>query len=141
MNLPAEFRRQTGQVENVDRKSHLDEYRLGELGEPPCLRHLAGTGVLAARRAIDDEHARLRGCIVVLPLGFKNSLARGEPVHRDFIVRIGEAGSGLLGQRGLSRMAVGVPRGLDDGIEFALQRPEGLIGEAAAITLLEFLAR
>ena len=141
MNLPAEFRRQPRQVEDIDRESHFDEHRLGELDQPPALRHLAGAGMLAARRAVDDEHARLRGRIVVAPLRFKNGLAGGEPVDRDFIVRIGKARSRLAGQRRFSRMAVGVPRGRDDGVEFALQRPEGRIDEAAAIALLEFLAR
>jgi hypothetical protein len=38
-------------------------------------------------------------------------------------------------------MAVGIPRGLYDGVELALQRLEGRIDEAAAIALLKFLAR
>ena len=141
MNLPAEFRRQARQVEDIDCKSHFDQHRFGELDQPPALRHLAGAGMLAARRAVDDEHARRRGRIVVAPLRFKDRLARGEPVHRDFVFRIGKAGTCLAGQRGFSRMAVGVPGGGDDGVEFALQWPEGRIDEAAAIALLEFLAR
>ena len=83
----------------------------------------------------------MRGRIVVAPLRFKDGLARGEPVHRDFVLRIGKAGPGLAGQRGFSRMAVGVPGGCDDGVEFAAERLEGRIDEAAAIALLEFLAR
>ena len=97
--------------------------------------------MLAARRAVDDEHARLGGRIVVAPLRFKNGLARGQPVHRDFVFRIGETRAGLARMRGLSRMAVGIPRGRDDGVEFALQWPERRIDEAAAIALLEFRAR
>ena len=141
MNLPAVFRHEPRQVENVDRKSHFEKHWLGELHQPPALRHLAGAGMLAARRAVDDEHARLRGRIVVAPLRLKNGFARRQPVYRDFVFRIGEAGSRLVRQRRLSRMAVGIPCGRDDGVEFALQWPKGRIDEAAAIAPLEFLAR
>jgi hypothetical protein len=81
MNLPAEFRRQPRQVEKVDCKSHLGEYRFGELDQPPRLRHLAGTGMFAARGAVDDEDARLCGRIIMAPLRFKNGLARREPIY------------------------------------------------------------
>jgi hypothetical protein len=84
---------------------------------------------------------RLRVRIVVASLRLKNGFARGEPVHRDFIFGIGKARSSLARMRSFPRMAVGVPRGLDDGVEFALQWPEGRIDEAAAIALFEFLAR
>ena len=88
--------------------------------------------------------SRMRGvslAVVVAPLRGEDSVARGQPVDRDFVIRIGKTRSRLARYRRLARIAVAVPCRADDGVEFALQRLERGIGEAAAISFFEFLAR
>jgi len=59
MNLLAELRRQSRQIENIDRETCLEEYDFSQLDQPPCLRHLARTSVLIARGAVNKQDARL----------------------------------------------------------------------------------
>src|SRR5689334_6633593 len=102
MNLLAELRLGAGQIENVDRKAALAKHRLGQRHQAPGLRHLAGTGVLAASRAVDDEDAWLPRGVVMPPLRRLDRLARPEPVDGDIVAGIGEAGPGLARQRRLA---------------------------------------
>jgi hypothetical protein len=140
-DLPAELRRQPRQVEDVDCKPEFCEYRLGELHQPPALGHFTRAGVLATRRAVDDEDAWLRLRIVMASLSLHNSASCSQPVHRDVVVWIGKTGSGFARHRGLSRMAVGIPRGGHDCVELALQWLERRIDETAAVALFKFVAR
>ena len=48
MNLLAELRGGAGEIENVDMETELAKHGLRQLHQPPCLRHFARTGVLAA---------------------------------------------------------------------------------------------
>src|SRR3954469_24137030 len=75
------------------------------------------------------------------PLGRENSLARREPIHREIVVRVGEAAPRLPRHRRFSGVGVTVPGYVHDRIDFLLQRLKGWIGEAAAIAFLEFLTR
>ena len=91
MNLLAEFGSEPGEVENVDGKSHFLKYRLCDLDQPPGLRHLAGTGMFAARRTVDQEDPRRLIGRIVTPLRCQDRLARREPIHGNIIGRIGKA--------------------------------------------------
>src|SRR5712675_3561087 len=120
MNLFAEFGSWPREIEDIDRKSHIDENRLGKLDQAPGLRHLAGTGMLAARRAVDDENARHFIGIVMPPLCLQHGLAGCQPVHCDLVAGIGKAGTSPSRHRRLPRMAIGVPCRRDDRLQFAL---------------------
>ena len=87
MDGVAKFRCERDEVENVDGKSHAREHRLGELDQPPALRHFAGAGVLAARRSVDDQDAGVSLRIVVAALRGEDGVPRGEPVDREVVVR------------------------------------------------------
>ena len=98
-----------GQVEHLD----LDALRprsavAGDLDEPPALRHLAGAGVLAARRGVDDQHPGRPGGRVARR-GGADGVARRDPVDRQVVVRIGMAGPGLAGDRALAAVGIGRP--------------------------------
>ena len=58
-------------------------------------------------------------------------VARGEPFDRQIIVRVGEAGPGLAGVRGLAAVRIRVPGDIGDRLDFARERCVGRIGEAA----------
>src|SRR6478672_6552624 len=69
MNGLAELRRRAAEVENVDfeTRSRLEGV-VRDLDQAPRLRHFAGTGVLGARRAVDDEDTRRsRGVVMTTP--------------------------------------------------------------------------
>ncbi len=141
MNLLSELGRKTRQIQDIRRKTHFVEHGLGEFHEPPRLRHLARTSVLAARGAVDEQNAWIFVQVIVPPLRCQHRLARGEPIHRDFVIRVGKSGAGLARDRRLARMAVGVPGRSNDCINLALQRAKHRVDETAAITTLEFLTR
>jgi hypothetical protein len=109
VNLLAEFRSEPAQVENVEGKSHFLKHRLGDLDQPPGLRHLPGAGLVAARKAIDQQDARRFASGIMNPLRGKNGFARRQPIQGYFIVRIGKARSGLARQRRFSRVAISIP--------------------------------
>jgi hypothetical protein len=84
---------------------------------------------------------RMRATSVVAPLRRQDRLACREPIHREFILRIGEARPRLARHRRFARMAVGIPRCVDDGVDLALQRLERGIDEPVAVPPHELLAR
>ena len=138
MNGLAELRRRAAQVENVDFESGARLEGLSrDLDQAPRLRHFAGTRVLGAGRAIDDEDARGACRIIMTTSGVVDGIARGQPVDRNLIVGIGETGAGLAGDRRLSTVVIGVPRRIGDGLQLALQRREDRIHEGGLETLLE----
>jgi hypothetical protein len=86
MDMPPVFRRQAAQVENRD----LDVGRSGEhfardFDEAIGFGHLAGTGVLAAGRAIDQENGR-RAALVVTALRIRYCGARVQPIDRQLML-------------------------------------------------------
>jgi len=58
--------------------------------------------MLAARRSVDDENARFLARVVMPLLRRQDRLARGEPIDRDLVTRIGKSLSGLAGERRLA---------------------------------------
>jgi hypothetical protein len=77
----------------------------------------------------------------VTALGGKDGVARRQPVDRNVVVGIGKTRSRLPRHRSFPRVGVAVPCRGDDGIEFALQRRESGVLEAAAIAPFELLPR
>ena len=82
MDVAAVFGGEPRQVEDLDLDAGSRRERLaGDLDQPPALRHLAGAGVLAARRAVDRA-----GCAAGRPrpraarCGVADRVARREPV-------------------------------------------------------------
>jgi hypothetical protein len=141
VDLLAEFGRKATEIKNIQRESHLHEHGFGQFDQPPAFRHFARTGMFVARGAVDQQHAWDSIGVVVTLLRGDDGLTRREPVDRNVVIRIGEAGAGLACQRRFSRVAVAIPCGADKGCDFPLQRREGWIGEAAAKTVFEFVAR
>src|SRR3954470_13142220 len=110
MNSLAEFGCRAAQVENVDFETPARvEGFTRDLDQTPRLRHFAWTGVLGAGRAIDDEDSRRSGRIIVATLGGVDGIARDQPVGRNFVVGIGEAGTGLAGDRRLPTVFICIP--------------------------------
>jgi hypothetical protein len=66
---------------------------------------------------------------------------RHEPIGSDIVFGVGEAGAGFLGARRLSRVAVRIPRGGDDSIQFISKRCKRGIVKTAAEALFKFGAR
>jgi len=141
MNLFAEFRRKATKIENVDSQSHFLKHGFGYFDQPPGFGHLARTGVLAPRRAVDQEDARCLVAIIMTALRGKYCLACREPIYRNLIIRIGKTRACLVCHGRFSGIAIAIPRCLDNGIYFSLQWSERRIGEAAVETFLEFIAR
>jgi hypothetical protein len=75
------FRCKAGKVEEIDGKLvfFLDGIAR-DIRQAIALRHLPGTGVLAARRSVDDENARLPALIFMLPLRLENRVSCREPI-------------------------------------------------------------
>ena len=57
--------------------------------------------MLGAGRAIDDEDARSACRIIMMTAGVVDGIARGQPIDRNLIVGIGEAGASFAGDRRL----------------------------------------
>ncbi|MGY4228576.1 hypothetical protein ACVMIH_005937 [Bradyrhizobium sp. USDA 4503] len=141
VNLPAELGRQPRQIEHIDRQAHLAEGGLGDLDHAPAFGHLAGTRVLAARGAVDQQDMRRFVWIVVPALRFIDGIARGQPIDREIIVGIGKTGAGLAGNRRLARMTIGVPGAGDDRRKLRLHGLKDRIGKSLAVAPFEFIAR
>lgn len=91
--------------------------------------------MLAARGAIDKKYARCFVGVVMTALRSQDGLACHQPVDRDFVIRISKARTRLACERCFSRIGIGIPGGIDDGGEFALQMFEGGVDETTAIAL------
>ena len=100
--------------------------------------HFAGTSVLAARGSIYQQYSWFLAGVIMLTLRCQDCLASPEPIHGDFIVRIGEARPGLTGHRRFSGVAICIPSRIHDRVKFALQGFENGIDKAATITLFKF---
>jgi hypothetical protein len=121
MNDLAELRCRAAQVEDVDVETGAGlDGLVCDLDQPPGLRHFAGTSVLGARRAIDEEDARRSRPIIVKTFGGVDGIAGGQPVDRDVVVGVGEAGTGLAGGRRLATVVIGIPRSIGDGLQLTL---------------------
>ena len=105
------------------------EHLAARFDQPPALRHLARTGVLGARRAVDEQDARGLGGIFVASLRFGDRVARGEPVDRKIIIGIGKARPRLARMRRLAAVRIGIPCGVRYRLQFFLERVEGRIDE------------
>jgi hypothetical protein len=101
--------------------------------QPVGLGHLAGTGVLAAGRRVDEENPRRQGSVRMSGGRVPDRIACFEPIERKLIGRIGELAAGGLRFRRLSVLPVAVPCRLHDAIELWSYRIEGRIGKALEI--------
>src|SRR3954467_12029074 len=94
--------------------------------------------MLAARSRIDHEDTRCPGRAFVLgPRPVDRGLSLN-PVEAEIVVEVGITRAGFARLRGLARIDIGVPGGLDDLAELALQRLEGwvdVLGEEAFLEL------
>ena len=90
MDMTAVFGGKAREVEKLDLCTRCRENLARDLGEPEALRHLAGTRMLRARRAIDQQDASLTSGVIVLPLRRLHRFARRDPIDRKLIVGIGE---------------------------------------------------
>ena len=74
MDVAPVFRGEPRQVEHLDLDARLRvEYLARDLHQPPGLRHLAGAGVLGARRAVDRAGCAAAGRVVVPALAPRGS--------------------------------------------------------------------
>jgi hypothetical protein len=69
----------------------------------------------------------------------KNCLTRRQPIHGNFIVRIGEARPGFARDRRFSGVAIRIPGSIHDRTELAIQGSESRVDEAATIALFKFV--
>jgi hypothetical protein len=130
------------ELEQVGLEAGLRLERLARVvGEPPGLRHFAGTGVLASSRAADDEDASWRSLVLMTFSSFMDGIACREPFHRQQKRRIGEFCAGGTGPRRLAVLDVAVPGALEDLLEFRLHVVERGIAEARIEAAAELLAR
>jgi hypothetical protein len=95
-------------------------------------------GLVAARRAIDDENARWRLQILLPAFGGLHVGARLQPFDRHLEVGVCEAFAGFARARALVIALVGYPRRLDDSVEFGHQRIIIGIVKAGERSLCEF---
>jgi hypothetical protein len=103
----------------------------GDLRQPERLGHLARAGVLAARRAADQQDPVGAGRVVVPGLRGLDRGAGGDPVLGQVVVGIGVSGPRLARTRALAPVGVGVPGGGGDPGELGAERVERGIGELA----------
>src|SRR5215471_21040580 len=133
MDMAAVLRGDAAEIEHLDLEIALRRKDLaGDLEQAPALGHLAWTGLVIARRAVDQQHARLGGCRLLLFLGAQNGLARLGPFDGKLIRRIGIAGAGWAGSRRPAIFVLAVPRDVDDALDLVVDRGEGRIVEALA---------
>src|SRR5436305_1565105 len=98
MDGPAELGRGATEIENVGvNAATVIDGALRQLDQTEGLRHLARTGVLGARRSIDQQDACFRRRVLVLTLGLCDRVARREPVDREIVIRIGKSRTSLAG--------------------------------------------
>ena len=103
---------------------------------------LARAGVLAARRAVDDQDARRRRGILLLasrPRGSPRASAATRPAARTPDRQ--NPGTGGLRARRLAVLDVAVPGDLEDLLQLGLHRVERRVVEALEEALAELLAR
>ena len=130
------------QVEKIDfmPRQRFDGRPRG-LREAPRLRNFAGTRVLAARGAVDQQDARRRRFILLAGLGGGDVRARLQPLDRKFARRLCEARSRGRNARRLSILDVAVPRRRENFLEFRGHRFEGGIVEAGEKALAKRVFR
>src|SRR4030095_132524 len=104
-----------------------------QLHQTPGLRHFAGTGVLAARRSVDDEDARLLLAVIVTVLRLLDRLPRPQPIDGDIVVGVGKSRACLARDGCLATVAVGIPGRSNDRIDLLFEWLERRIDEAAAV--------
>jgi hypothetical protein len=85
-----------------------------------------------------QKNARFFTGVIMSALCGKDCLACRQPIGGDFIVWIGKARPGLTRHRRFSGVSVCIPSRIDDRTEFAIQRSENGVDEAAAIAVFEF---
>src|SRR5262245_37065557 len=119
-----------GQIEEVRLVAAQAHDRfLCVLCKTPCLRNLARTGVLAARRSVDDQYARRRFRVLLPLLGGVNLCPRLQPLDRNRILGVSEALAGRLRSRRLAVNVVSVPRYLEDLFQLGAYLVKGGIVE------------
>ena len=93
--------------------------------EPPALGHLARAGMVASRRAVDEENAAPKLPLLV-PLARSLDRRPGlKPVHRQLELRVGKTDARLGRAGALARMRVAVPCRLGNSRKLGLERSEG----------------
>jgi len=126
------------QVEQLDLDVRLGgEHLAGDLDQPIGLRHFARAGVLAARRAVDQQDGRL-AAVLVAPLRRLDRRPRRQPIDRQLVVRIGKLAAGLLRARSLATVVVGLPGRVGDLVELHRERGERGVLKLIQETLAEF---
>ena len=124
MNVAAVFGCQPRQVEHAHQSPFDAADFARDLQQPPTLRHFAWAGVLAPRRAVDDQDAGRLVWIVMLALSLPDRFMRGDPVFSQVVVRVGEIRACLPGARGLAMVRIAVPCRSRDAIKLGPQRIE-----------------
>src|SRR5665213_1332779 len=136
---PAALGGEPAQIEKInletgDPLDNLLRHRRETIG----LRHLAGAGLVAARRAVDHQDARRR-FRVFLPLLRLFDAAFGlDPFERQLIARIGIAGTSRTGARALTRLVIGLPGDIDNLVDRRAYFFECRVVELLAHPLSEF---
>jgi hypothetical protein len=131
-----------GQLEEIDLESGLRFDRAPRaIGEAARLRDFARAGVLAARRAADDEDAGGRGGIGLPFRSLKNRGSCLQPLDRKLETRIGKLRPRGLRARRLAVLDVAVPGDLAHLLELRLDGVECRVVEPLEEPAAELLAR
>jgi len=101
------------------------------------LRALAGAGVLAATRAVDQEKLRRRRGLVVSALCGAHGIACPAPIISELIARIGKVRTGSLRARAFAACRICLPSSLREACKFCVQTIKGDVDELADKALLE----
>ena len=103
MDLAAVFRGQPREVEHFDLERRIGARRFRcAISAKPIGSSTSRPGRCApSGTSIDDQEARRPGLVVVAGLGRRDRLARGQPVDRQIVVRVGELRARLAGVRAL----------------------------------------
>jgi hypothetical protein len=101
-------------------------------------RHFARAGLIAARRAVDDQDARRR-FRVLLPLLRRLDLAAAfDPFERQIVFRVGIAGAGRPRAGAFAVGLIGFPGHVDELVDLGFELGEGRVVESLAIARCEF---
>src|SRR3954463_12457737 len=115
MDLAPELGGEPVELQPLDLEAALAlDHFLGDIHQPEALGYLAGAGLVAARRTVDQQDARLRRGRLLPPLGLPDGIARGDPLERQLVLGIGVARTGRFGARRLAAFVIAVPGCIDD---------------------------
>ena len=139
-NISTVFGREQAKVKHVGKDIGLFKNFAGNLQQPKCLGHLAGTGAIVARRTADQQHARRARRIGPAHLRLVDALLRRHPFCREVVLRIVISSTRLLGDRCLAALAIGLPGDLLKARDRLILGFEGWILECRAKPCRELIA-